>query len=1074
MAAARGAGKPIDFGAYGERGVAPFGVKWLLDAAGCNREGLWQRSADFWAHGVMCPRTTITDDGVGRRINELAQHYPANGTTKYMGVAIHERKLGKSDHYLFRGDTLIGDCVDIAGLWADTYIKSRISGWDITREAMCWSGQAPDAVFVPYIDLDERAPSGTFSDVWHDRVLPTISVINAAIAALGIRPERTPVFMNIRDAPNSPGLSKYSFHAHWPGLGIRNIGTWKAFLTNLDELPRALNWVCEEGKWHGTPKIGNHPAVDLGVYGGKMQLFRGPFSGKRGDDAAVMLPVSVTGINGVYTFEYANHAGDRTKMISHILDARITAYPTDVKILDIPDHVTRPVARQTPRVASVSGRVCVEPSVAPMDPTIDNIHRFITPFLERFILPEWQAFRHRMLVSIGGVAGAVVPTSSLVIRHERKAERRGRAFFSVAGDTFCECDAAHIHTANPGRIGLVLDYVRATIAQTCFVCGPSVRFPVYSFLHTKNQIRIAPRERCGHSRISCWGKSVSPHQTLLDFYGDRVCMQGETQLVHVYDDEKRVWCSGRAGNAIAGRLIDSLNRVHAEYLDAQRRVFMDIAIARIDSEAGIADADAEADEGDVDDDADYDEEDDAKSDKKKAPKTREGAIRLLEKSARAFISKRTEFVSFTPASRAKILLELAGCNVHTQVLQMNPCANLIPMRNGQYIDVFTGAIADMERHHFFTSVVNAQFNREDPNIPTIENWMLEICTGDKEKAQYLKRTGAYCLTMLVHDRKFYFIVGNGGNGKGMYKEFIVIIAKGPEGYEKRVKILNTNFWSSRANASSSAESPTPEAWAMRNSTLLYTDEMGAVSIDSQKIKRVVGGEEQAARGLYGDSCDVKPRGKVAMTSNFDPNGPGDDQAFWDRAVVVRMKTKYVEDPAQVNPSKYRFLRDFAVAARLLTMTDAFFTVCVAELISYYKSVTDKDGMPLLMSLPVPDEVRKSTLAAKEKRMPLAAFVRKHLEDTIHPLHYCKVDDAFANYMRYLENCNETAVAKRTTVTNFEELLAMALGIQTIDISGRTYIEGKRLTSQVTEQQQQHRHHQYTGFMPDEQPTTTHF
>lgn len=70
-------------------------------------------------------------------------------------------------------------------------------------------------------------------------------------------------------------------------------------------------------------------------------------------------------------------------------------------------------------------------------------------------------------------------------------------------------------------------------------------------------------------------------------------------------------------------------------------------------------------------------------------------------------------------------------------------------------------------------------------------------------------------------------------------------------------------------------------------------------------------------------------------------------------------------------------------------------------------------------------------------------------------------------MRFLENCDETAVAKRTTVTNFEELLAMALGIQTIDISGCTFIEGKRLTSQVTEQPQQRHQYTYTGVVPND-------
>lgn len=1067
MAAPRAPGKPIEFGPHALCGVAPYGVRWLLDETSCNREGIWQRSQEFWAHGVMCMRTTTSDTGIDARISRLAERYPVNG--KELGVVVHERKLRgtATPHYMFRGDHIVGDCVDLASTWADFYTKASNVGWDLSKEAMCWSGQAPGAVFVPYIDLDEHAPDGAFSMVWSDRVLPTILAINAALAGLGVRPERTPIFMNIRPIDGSPGLSKHSFHVHWPGLGIRNIGTWKSFLLSLEDLPRALDWKLDEGKWCSVVKPGAPPIVDMSVYGGKSQLFRGPFSGKRGDSDSVMFPVVVSGAaGGDYVFRYINESTgcDRAKMIEHILNARITAHPTDVKILDIPTVNVRPVSSAGPSVASVRSRVCVEPSVAPMDPTIDDVHRFITPFLERFILPEWQSFRRQMLMRLSGVTGAVVPTKDLVIKYERKAERRGRAFFSVDGDTFCECDANHVHTVHTGRIGFVIDYVRATIAQTCFVCGPSVRFPVYSFLHTGNAICIKPRDRCGHSRISCWGKSDSPHQAFVDFYGDRVCLERDTRMIYVYDDEKRVWSSGEEGNAITGRLIDKLNRIHSEYLDAQRRVFMDIAIAKLDGEA-------EGDEDDdEDDDCEYDDEDEGKSEKKKKPMTREEAIKLLEKKSRMFIAKRTKYLTLTPDMRQKFLLTLGGTNVHVQVLRMNPVPHLIPMRTGQYIDVFTGAIADMERNHFFTSVVNAEFKPDDANIQTLTDWFSEISTGDTDKARYLKIIGAYCWTMLVHDRKYYFIDGTGSNGKGVYKEFVVIVAKGPEGYEKRVKMLNANYWSARGNAGANAESATPEAFKMQHSSVYYTDEVNNVKLDAPKLKRTVASEEQSSRGLYGKPCDIKPRGKVLMTSNFDPNGPGDDQAFWDRTVVVRMNAKYVEDPAQVNPAKHRFLKDFAAADRLLTMTDAFFTICVTELVRYYQSVKTANGTPLLVSFPMPADIKKTTLAAKEKRMPLAAFVRKHLADTANFLQYVKIQDAFQNYMRFLENSNETLVAKTTTVTSFEELLAMALGITTVEVSGCTFIEGKHLVSHVTEQQQTHRY-QYTGFV--DQPTTTH-
>lgn len=912
----RGTGKEIDFGGHGNNGIYPIGIRGLLDACGLNKENLWQRSRGFHVAGVLCPRAALTHDAVEKRIEDISQRYPLNDKTKAMGVLVREKRIRGKTVYLFRGDHVIGDYRDLAAFWVDLYLGTvTIPDWAIRNEAMSWCGLTPGSVFVPYIDLDEYAPSNrggganesksddSFHDIWVTRVTPCVKAITDAFARLAVTSTACCVFMNARPSGKA-GLAKYSFHLHWPLLGVRSIGTWKTFIAGLEELPRAIDWVQSDFGWQSTPRPGNVCLADLSVYGGRNQLFRGPYCGKRGDGSTIMYPIRVsTDDSGCYCFEYMTEAtgATRANMIQRVLDARITAYPSEVTIVDIPEHVLRR-SMSTPAVTLVSP-ACAVPSVAPMDPTVENIHRFIMPFLERFILPEWQSFRHRILVNIGGVAGAVVPTANLMISHEKQAERRGRAFFTVEGDTFCECDARHVHTASPGRIGLVVDYLRCTIAQTCFVCGPAVIFPVYSFLHTGNQIRIEPRERCGHSRVSCWSKASSPHQVLLDFYWDKFVYQRSTQLLYVYDDEARVWRTMSNGNTVVGKLIETLNRRHSEYLNSQRRVFMDSEIARLD-EAGEAD---EGDDGELP--SELSDEDDEKK-QQRAPRNRAEAIKRIEAKARRFVAKRVPFVTFTAPSRGKLLSELRSFVIHTEAVLMNPYENLIPMRNRQCIDVFTGNITDMEPRHLFTSVVDAQYNPEDPNIPTINEWFDEISTGDKQKALYLKRIGAYCFTFLVHDRKYYILVGSGKNGKGMFKEFIVLISNGPSGYESRVKMLNGTFWSARANANSSPESPTPEAFDMRNTTFFYTDDIGPVALDTAKLKRVVGGEDQSARGLYGDPCCVKPRGKVMHTSNFDPAGPGDDQAYWERTVVIKMRTKYVEDVSQVSVSYLYFSVNF--------------------------------------------------------------------------------------------------------------------------------------------------------------------
>ena len=1043
----RAPGKGLDFGAFGLSGIRPIGVKALLDNAHLDNENAWQRNKEYFRHGVLVPRAALTTDTIERRIDQLACVYPVNGHVRLMGVAVHEKRLANKNVYLFRGDYIIGDCESAARFWARLYLgECSITGWNVRYEAMCWTGVTPGCVCVPYLDFDEAGPTGHFTHIWDNRVAPTIKLINAALVRCGAPATmRTPVFFNSRPG-DTEFLVKYSFHVHWPSIGVKCASTWKSFLLSLDDLPSKLSWTkSPDGTITSAPVVPYTPIFDTAVYGGKQQLFRGPFCGKRGDAAAVMMPLVVQrGLDGQYSFP--EQKLDEDAIVKHLLDARTCAFPSEVLVLELSANVeSRRDDRRHPDAVAIINPVghCVP------DSNVQKVIEFVMPFFERVILPAWQQHRYAMLTTSGGVEGAVVPTTSLVITRQRAVSATpGRVYYSVQGDSFCECDSRHVHASSPGRIGLCVDFLRATISQTCHACDRGIRFPVYSFLHTGNRVRIELKARSGHSSVSCWSKSPSPHQVILDYFHSRFVLQRVTRILWAYDSESRVWRADESGNMVVGKMIDELNRKHDEYINAQRRCFMDMEIHRYDN------PDEEAGE-------DGDESED-EAPTQRPPRNRAEAIKRIETRARKFVKENTPIVTFTPSARGKILDELRNYAIHTEVAEMNPFASLIPMNSGQYIDVLTGNTGEMEAKHYFTAVVSARFNLEDTDIPTVEAWFDEVSTGDKDKCQYLKLVSGYCFTFMMHDRKYFILVGSGKNGKGMLKEFIMNITTGPPGYDSRHKNMSQQFWSARANASSGPEAPSPEAFEMRNKTFLYTDDITPIAIDSNKIKRVIAGEPQSARGLYSKSIDIRPRGKVMHTSNFDPSGPGEDQAYWDRTVVVKMLTKYVDDPSKVDPGRFRFVRDQARYLRLVAMKDAFFTVTVRELIRYYKTLPhDTHGDVCMGPFPIPDSVQKATTDAKEKKLPLAAFMSTTTKSTDHPLYYAKLDDLFKNYLLFLHNSNETRIARDTTIGKFEELLAMALDIHTIATPTGLVVEGRRLTSPITETQRENR---YTGFV----------
>lgn len=994
--------KRIDFvDRDGLNGFSPWGVQALLDACKLNSPTLWLNSRVLFRRGVIVPRSKLTTAAIEGRIAAISHLYPVNDMTKRFGVAAHEREGN------LRGFHVLGDDEDIARLWAAMYLnEDGVKGWDVYTRAMCWTAMAPGTVYVPYVDLDEQGLEGEFDRVWRLRVLPTMSAINVALRPL-VGSCKARVFVNVR--PNGP-LWKYSFHIHWPSLGVENVMHWKNFLLSLPDIPKKFVWSKTENgvSWQVSANEAA-PIWDLAVYGGSRQLFRGPFCGKNNDAAAVMRPCVVEEVGGVCRL--APHTAPTMEyVVAAVLDARIARWPTGLTMLR-----TGVYSAPMSSVREQKFEVAARPSAAIPSRADCDIMEFVMPFFMTEILPKYQAMRSRMLHNLH-VKGAVVPVSSLSLSKNVAGHSPGVRYMSVEGDTFCEMDEKHVHTKGKGKIGLIVDFISGEIYQTCFAC--SERSTRFSFLHQKNRIEIEPESESFFTAVSHWGPTTEPHQFLLNYYSDVFISQRAVRLVWVYDQQSGVWRSDAGGNVVVGRLIDELNEKHNRYL----RQYKNITLKRQLDAYNAANPDATEEE-----------------------QTR--AVEKLHGDARKFMMKHTPLISATPPVRAKFIEDMRNYHIHREVREMNKFPHFIPMKNKKYVNVFTGDVSDMEACHLFTSCVDAELTSDEGDLKMIDDWLSEISTGDKEKKIYLKRIGGYCFTFLVHDRKFYVLWGGGKNGKGLFKEFIMKISKGPDGFDSRAKNLSQAFWTESGSKNQSPEGATPESYEMMNRTFLYTDDISAIVPDSNKLKRVVGGEESTGRGLYGKPVDIKPKGKVFWTSNFPPAGPGEDNAYWERCVLLPMNTKYLPTTDGVDHARFRFLQDHAKYDRMLELTDAFFTLCVRALTEYYRGLpwdAEKACPAVMGPFPLPPCVTVALSEARSDKLPLAAFVKKHTTRAIHALEYIRVEELFKNYLTYLDNTNERKTKSATTQSNFVHLLATSMDLH---VAGG-FVEGIKMKAPV--------------------------
>ena len=1002
----------LDFGSFGKVGAKPLGMEAILDSCGLNSVNQWCSSMSLFRFGVIAPRPKTSTEACEKRIEQLSNLYPVNNRQKALGVALHEKEGNN-----LRGFTLIGDDDDIANLWMNLYCgEVGVRGWDLSTRAMCWTASAPGTVFVPYVDLDEKGTKDDFDRVYHQRLLPTLAAIQSKIPVASNDQKKGVIFFNCRQ---SGELYKFSFHIHWPQLGVHNIMDWKRFLLGIEDLPRKLVWAKEGEKWVVVADDSTS-IVDPAPYGGRRQLFRGPFCGKNGDPGAVMIPLITTQTPDGKTGFVKKHF-DKHLIIQYILDARIAKWPAGLTILDF-QH-----SRVNMQIGGAAEQVAPPPPPRAiiMPERESPLMQFITPLLLNAILPKWQEKRKADLSALNA-RGAVVPVTNLVIsKNVPHTAKSGVRRISIQGDTFCEMDANHVHSkAGKDVIGLTIDFIKGTIRQSCFACGKESE--PYCFLHQGNRVDIVPEQESKFTAISHWAPLSMPHQFILDYFPDMFLLQRTTRTLWVYDSKFAVWRTGENGNAVVGSLIDDLNARFQTYLQAYQTVITNAAIQR------FAAANQSASQEEIE----------------------EGVCKIYE-NARKFMKKNTPLIKVAPATRAKILEDLRSYDIHRETKEMNIIPHLIPMKNKMCINVFTLEVKEMSAEHLFTSCVNAEIISDQEELKAISDWFDEIATGDAEKCVYLKRFAGYCFTFMVHDRKFVVLIGCGKNGKGAYKEFIMSISKGPDGFESRCKNLLQNFWDKRGNANTGPENATPESHELLNKTVYYTDDIMPIPLDNNKLKRVVGGEEGSGRGLWGKPVDIKPKGKVLWTSNFEPNGPGEDNAYWERQVIVPMLAKYLPDGIPPDPSRFRFQQNHVRYLELLNLRDAFFTITVQELSRYYRSlewnaVTQQPRV--LGSFPVPRSSEKIGHESRARQLPLAAFIAEYTKPTLHPLEFVTVDELFSNYILYLDNMNELKSKRDTTQTSFKRLLASALDIQ----SSKTVVEGKALLKKVVPTNQKFR------------------
>jgi putative DNA primase/helicase len=179
---------------------------------------------------------------------------------------------------------------------------------------------------------------------------------------------------------------------------------------------------------------------------------------------------------------------------------------------------------------------------------------------------------------------------------------------------------------------------------------------------------------------------------------------------------------------------------------------------------------------------------------------------------------------------------------------------------GGVVDLRTGKLRAARPEDFVTKLARATPAIEGAEHPIWSAYLDSITRGDKELQAYLQRLAGYFLTGDVSEQSLFFAFGDGGNGKGVFKETMVEIL----GDHATVVPVSALMKAKRDRH------PTDIAKLAGARLAVASETESGHEWNEQRIKELTGGDQLTGRFMRQDFFDFYPMHKLLIIGNSQP------------------------------------------------------------------------------------------------------------------------------------------------------------------------------------------------------------
>jgi len=221
---------------------------------------------------------------------------------------------------------------------------------------------------------------------------------------------------------------------------------------------------------------------------------------------------------------------------------------------------------------------------------------------------------------------------------------------------------------------------------------------------------------------------------------------------------------------------------------------------------------------------------------------------------------------------------------------------LLGVENG-VVDLRTGEHRPGRPTDYIRSYTPHYWKGLDAPAPRWERFLLEVFNNDQSMVDFIQRLLGYGITGSTDEHVLPILYGpEGRNGKSTLLETLgSVLGQDLATSSQADAIMDTN---------TRGDGPRPFVYALQGKRLVWTSESNeGRRFNGGLIKQLTGGDRLKVRTLHSKPIEFLPSHLLLLITNHKPRASADDNALWDRLILIPFMMRFVDNPQKKNERK---------------------------------------------------------------------------------------------------------------------------------------------------------------------------